>query len=97
MAFEVLDLSENCHFMIKKTVFVDWLIYYYIDTTQRDGSYQKLKNLIQSEMEGLLCVYEGFISVLFQRFSEICSRVHFGSCTVIIFMKWNKCPNTCKN
>ena len=27
--------------MIKIFVFIDWLIYYYIDTTQRDGSYQK--------------------------------------------------------
>jgi hypothetical protein len=97
MAFKVLDLSENYHFCGKKIVFIDWLIYYYIDTTQRYGSYQKLKNFIQSQMEGLLCVCEEFISVLSQRFSKICSRIHFGSCTVIIFMKWNKCPNTCKN
>ena len=27
--------------MIKIVVFIDWLIYYYIDTTQRDGSFQK--------------------------------------------------------
>jgi hypothetical protein len=26
--------------MIRIVVFIDWLIYYYIDTTQRDGSYQ---------------------------------------------------------
>ena len=28
--------------MIKIVVFIDWLIYYYTDTTQRDGSYQIL-------------------------------------------------------
>ena len=37
---------DNCHFMIKIVVFIDWLIYYYIDTTQRDGSYQKSFKLI---------------------------------------------------
>jgi hypothetical protein len=30
-----------CHFMIRIFVFIDWLIYCYIDTTQRDGSYKK--------------------------------------------------------
>ena len=30
--------------MIKIVVFIDWLIYYYIDTTQRDGSYQIKKD-----------------------------------------------------
>jgi hypothetical protein len=29
-------------------VFIDWLIYYYIDTTQRDGSYQK-SNFVTSQ------------------------------------------------
>ena len=28
------------HIMINIVVFIDWLIYYYVDTTQRDGSYQ---------------------------------------------------------
>jgi hypothetical protein len=32
--------TDNCHFMIKIVVFIDWLIYYCIDTTQRDGSYE---------------------------------------------------------
>ena len=27
--------------MIKIVVYIDWLIYYYIDTTQQDGSYQR--------------------------------------------------------
>ena len=31
---------DNCHFMINIVVFIDWLTYYCIDTTQRDGSYQ---------------------------------------------------------
>jgi hypothetical protein len=26
--------------MIRIVVFIDWIIYYYIDITQRDGSYQ---------------------------------------------------------
>jgi len=34
--------TDNFHFMIKIVVIIDWLIYYYIDTTQRDGSYQIL-------------------------------------------------------
>jgi hypothetical protein len=43
-------MAETCRrtknwelsFYDKKTVvFIDWLIYYYIDTTQRDGSYKK--------------------------------------------------------
>jgi hypothetical protein len=34
-------LKWYCHFMIRIVVFVDWPIYYCIDITQRDGSYQK--------------------------------------------------------
>jgi hypothetical protein len=34
------DNTDNCHFIIKMVVFIDWLIYHYIDTKQRDGSYQ---------------------------------------------------------
>ena len=29
-------------------MFIDWLIYYYIDTTQRDGSYQIIYNGLPS-------------------------------------------------
>jgi hypothetical protein len=38
--------------MIKIFVFIDWLIYYYIDTTQRVGSYQMylLSNLADSRI-----------------------------------------------
>jgi hypothetical protein len=33
--------------MIKIVVFIDWVMYCYIDTTQRDGSYQILTFVAQ--------------------------------------------------
>ena len=36
-----LSDTDNCHFMKKLLCLQTGLIYYYIDTTQRNGSYQK--------------------------------------------------------
>ena len=38
-------------------VFVDWLIYYYIDRTQRDGSYQKERSYSSTPLMRLLSVH----------------------------------------
>jgi hypothetical protein len=48
----------------------------------------RLKSLFQSQMEGILRDYEGFILVLSHHFSKILSRAHCGCAS--IFMKRNK-------
>ena len=92
-------------------MFIDWLIYYYIDTTQRDGTYQIFQWILSKDgFRHLYCInttrhYWGsnktwtWPRIIQQTQAVRFMVLHKTNCEhkILTYMKWNRGGGVCSN